>query len=238
MKATDMISRDKEIITDVETLTGENIAYKEGESFCDGINPKTEGSLLQEIVLALKATMRKNNLKYLSAIQIGYRKRVLCIRYGENDYRTYVNPAVVSAKGYRPVIEECASIPNKRFLVPRFDNLKIAFMTPLGELKEGAVYGVAAHLFQHALEHLNGGYVADYGLELDDAWETFTDDQRAELVQMYFESLDLYGKQLKEEISEDSELKQVYDASNFLSSVEAGETEIDYSTNEEYSKGE
>jgi peptide deformylase len=226
MKVTDVISREKEIITDVDELTGANLE-SEVDSLCEGIHPKNDGSLLQEIVLALKATMRKNNLKYLSAVQIGYRKRVICIRYDKNDFRTYVNPAIVSATGFNTVIEECASIPGKKFLVPRFDSLKIVFMTPLGELKEGGVYGMAAHLFQHAIGHLNGEYIADYGLEIDDAWSTFTDDERAEIIKLYLESLDVCFPQLKEEIDSDENLKQIYDASKFLTSVESGETSME-----------
>lgn len=224
MKAIDLRVEAKQIITDIDELTGTNLNLEVNEPICEGIHPKDEGSLLQEIVLAIKATMKKENLPYLSAIQIGYRKRVFCIRYGKNDYRTYVNPAITSTKGFCTPIECCASMPDKRYLVPRFNTLKIEYMTPLGDVMTGGAYGEAAFLYQHALEHLNGGCIADYGLEVDDNWELLTDDEKAEIIKLYLEAIDVHGKKINQDIDADEELKSIKDASDFIQSVESGET--------------
>ena len=74
----------KEIITDVDSLS----------EWSSEIDTVKEGKLTQTIVLSLKGTMRENNLQYLTAPQIGYNRRILCLRFGDNDYRTFINPAI------------------------------------------------------------------------------------------------------------------------------------------------
>ena len=104
MKATDLNISPKEIVTDIDKLW----------EFCEVINPKSEGELMQEITLALKATMRANDLMYLAAPQIGYSKQVFCIKFGKNDYRTFLNPMIenVVSSTYHFAREVCASIPD------------------------------------------------------------------------------------------------------------------------------
>ena len=69
----------KEIITDAEKLG----------DWCVEINTQKEGKLLQEIVLSLKHTMKEKGLVSLSAPQIGYNRRVFCLRFGDNDYSPF-----------------------------------------------------------------------------------------------------------------------------------------------------
>ena len=74
----------KEIIRDIDGLGDRS----------EEIDPKKEGSLLQEIVLSLKQTMKDNDIVSLSAPQIGYKKRVFCVKFGDTDYRTFVNTII------------------------------------------------------------------------------------------------------------------------------------------------
>ena len=83
----------KEIITDPEILG----------DWSDVIHPKKDGKLCQQIIGEIKATMRANNLEYLTAPQIGYKKRIFCIRYGKNDYRSYINPSISNNIGIKEV---------------------------------------------------------------------------------------------------------------------------------------
>ena len=74
----------KEIITNVETLSQWSVE----------VDPVKDGKAVQKIILELKETMRQNNLEYLTAPQIGYERRLFCIRFGNNDYRTFINDHV------------------------------------------------------------------------------------------------------------------------------------------------
>ena len=211
------MSNVREIITDVAALSDWSIE----------INTVKDGKLTQEIVLALKATMRENNLQYLTAPQIGYKKRIFCLRFGDNDYRTFINPAVENNTGITMARESCTSITDKEFIIPRFSKIKFYYTTPMGKVESATLVGRAAQIFQHALDHLNGMLVSDIGLEIDELFDQATDEEREEVVKMYAESLDLRLKELNKEIAEDKDLKDIDDAIKFMSSVKEGSTVLE-----------
>ena len=211
------MSKVREVITDDATLS----------EWCVEIDPQKEGKLTQEIVLALKATMREHDYSYLTAPQIGYKKRLFCIRFGKNDYRTFINPAVENNSGITMMREDCVSISDKRFVIPRFSKIKFYFMTPLNKVESATLVGRAAQVFQHCMDHINGLLVSDIGLEIDDLFDQATDEERAEVLKMYAESLDLRQKELQKQIEDTPELKDITDAIDFIASVKDGSTVLD-----------
>ena len=219
MKVTDLNIEPKEIITDIDKLW----------EFAEVINPAADGELMQEIILSLKATMRANNLMSLSAPQIGYNKQVFCIKFGKNDYRTFLNPMIenVVSSTYHFARETCPSVPGKTFIIPRFGTIQMCFVTPMGEYKTTRLMGVAAEVAQHCIDLLNGNPIVNIGLEIDEDFDNATDDERAEILKMYVESLDLRSKKLRDEINADEELKKIEDASNFIQAVNNGEVQIE-----------
>ena len=196
------------------------------------IDPHKEGKLSQEIILSLKETMRKNNLQYLTAPQIGYKRRIFCMRFGDKDYRTFINPLIDNNSNITFSRETCASIPDKEFIIPRFNKIKFYFTTPLNKVESATLVGRAAHVFQHALDHLNGMLTSDIGLEIDELFDNATDEEREELLKMYAESLDLVQKELTKQVSEDKELSDIEDAVKFMNSVKTGETTLETSVKE------
>lgn len=207
----------KQIITDIDKLS----------EFSDTIDTRKEGKLLQEIVLSLKATMRENNLVSLTAPQIGYNKRVICLRFGERDYRTFVNPVIENNTGFHFATETCSSLEGKRYVIPRFGNIKGFFTTPMGKVEAIKLSGMAALKFQHCIDHLNGMLTSDIGLEIDELWDNASEDERAEVLKMYAESLDIRQKELDKAVQEDAELSDIADAARFIASVKSGETTIE-----------
>ena len=215
------MNRVKDIVTDYSALS----------NWCVEIEPKKEGKLAQEIILALKATMREKNLQSLSAPQIGYDKRIFCIRFGDNDYRTFINPSIDNNSNITMSREKCSSIPEKEFIIPRFNKIRFYFVTPLGKIEQGNLVGRAACVFQHCMDHLNGMLIEDIGLEIDELFDQATEEEREEVLKMYAESLDLKLKELNKEIEEDKDLKNINDAVKFINSVKDGSTELDVPLN-------
>lgn len=209
----------KTIITDETALSDWSVE----------IDTRKEGKLLQEIILALKATMKENDLVSLTAPQIGYNRRVFCMRFGKNDYRTFINPLVENNTDFQFARETCSSIPGKTFIMPRFNNVKLFFTTPLGKVESTKLTGMSAWKFQHCLDHLNGMLTSDVGLEIDELFDNATDDERAEVLKMYAESLDIRQKELEQMIKEDKDLSDIDNAAKFIASVKAGETILDNS---------
>lgn len=223
-----MNSEVKEIITDIEVLG----------DWSDTIDPRKEGNLCQEIVLSLKKTMRDKNLTSLTAPQIGYKKRVFCIRFGDDDIRTFINPMIENNSNLHMSREKCSSIPDKEFIRPRFGKIKVYYTTPMSKIQSTIIAGRSADVFQHCMDHLDGTLLCDIGLEIDNLWDEATDEERDEVLKAYLDALDIRQKQLTEEIESDEELKQINDAVKFIGSVGSGETKIDNSLDVNSSNGD
>lgn len=204
-----------EIITDYDKLSER----------AEEIDTRKENSLLREIIIKLKQTIKENNLPGLSAPQIGYNKRVFCINF-KGDVRTFINPVITEIKGLEMSKEECPSLPGRLFIRPRHNKVSAIYQTPLGKTESRTFIGLAARLFQHEIDHLDGLLLSDIGLEIDEAFESATDDERAEVIKMYLESLDIKQKGLEKDIEETPELKQVSDAIKFMEGVQKGEIKL------------
>lgn len=193
---------------------------------CEEIDPQKESPLLRKIVSGLKDTIKEKNLTSLSAPEIGFNKRIFVIKYGDNQLVAYINPIVTKAVGLDFQKESCPAIPGKVFLLPRNTEIDIVYTTPLGDFKSQHLVGLAARTFLHCNEHLEGVLISDIGLEIDEAFDEATEEERLELIKAYADSLDIMLKQTLDEIESNPELKQISDGIKFTESVRKGETKI------------
>lgn len=207
----------KEIITDEEILGQRS----------DEIDTRKQNNLMREIILDLKDTIRANeNCVGLSAIQINQPYRIFCINFN-GDIRTFVNPIIAEAKGFTLSREGCMSFPGKEYIRPRNNDIKVIYQTPLGKVMSNKLVGRAAEVFQHELDHLDGLTIADIGLEVPENYDKLSEDERAEIIKVYMESLDMKQKEAHKAIEEDKELKQTADAIKFINAAQKGEIEFD-----------
>jgi CHASE3 domain sensor protein len=88
---------------------------------------------------------------------------------------------------------------------------------------------MSAWKFQHCLDHLNGMLTSDIGLEIDEMFDNATEEERAEVLRMYAESLDIRAKEMQEMIKSDKDLADIDNAAKFIASVKTGETILDNS---------
>jgi peptide deformylase len=190
------------------------------------IDIKTENKEMRDIIKEIKDTMRKKNLKSLSAPAIGYNKRIFCIDFSDLEIKTFINPIIVEAKGISLSKETCTSIPGKIFIRPRNNDLAVVYQSPTGKVESRQIVGMAAYVFQHEMDHLDGILLSDIGLEIDDDFEKASEEDRMEVINAYLDCLDLKQKEISTEIENDLELKQISDASKFMESVYKGETEL------------
>lgn len=221
----------KEIIK-IENLDDrENISEEEKQlsTRSDEINTTIESELKSEIVLALKRTLEKENLTALSAPAIGYNKRIFVIKFQE-EIKTFINPIIIKYSGLTLSREKCSSIPGKEFIIPRNTDIDIMYQRANGAIESRQIIGLAAMVFQHEMQHLDGVLLSDIGLEIDEHWDEFTDEEKNEIISMYLESLDMTQKKLDEEIEEDPDLKQTSNAIKFMTSVLNGETKLEGTT--------
>ena len=71
--------------------------------------------------------------------------------------------------------------------------------------------GMAARVMQHHIDHLDGLILSDVGLEIDSDFDSATDEERQEVIDMYLQSLDLSAKEIETELAEDEEAKEFFD---------------------------
>ena len=189
----------------------------------------------QSIVLEIKNTMRANDMLAMSAPQIGYYARIICMDFN-GFIRTFINPIITKSEGFELSRESCHSLGGKTYIRPRNNKVDIIYQTPLGKTESATLVGYAAKLFQHHIDHLDGILLSDIGLEIDADFDNASQEEREQILDMYLESLDIKVKDINTEIENDVETKKISDAIKFMQSIESGETVIETEelTKEEY----
>ena len=81
-------------------------------------------------------------------------------------------------------------------------------------------------MVQHLVNILDGVLISDIGFEIDSNWDSFTEEEKNELLDMYLESIDLKRKAVQEEIDSNPELKQIDDGIKFLTAIQNGEVKL------------
>lgn len=206
----------KEIVTNYDNLSKR----------CDEFNLSKENTEAQEIILDLKNVIRANeDMVGLSANQIGYNKRILCLNFN-GDIKTFINPIITNVKGMELSREKCHSIPDKEFIRIRNTQIEVTYQTPLGKIESKKLLGKAAIVMQHHIDHLDGLLLNDVSLEIDENWDKATDEEREEVINMYLDSLDITSRELNKELESNEEAMKLKKDIEFAKSVISGETKI------------
>lgn len=205
---------------------------------CEETNLSAPGQAerITKIVNELKETLRANkNLVALCAPQIGYQDRVFVMRFANGDIRAFINAMILTrSKSVHLSRETSASIPNKEFIVPRNDDIEVAYQVPTTQPQQNKFSGAPAEVFQQMVDMTDGVLLSDIGLEILEGFDELSEDERTEILSMYLDSLQNTSEILKEEINNNKDLKELDNAINFLSKVYTGEVKIEDNTPEEY----
>ena len=206
-----------EIIKDIEKL----------QDRCDEINVGKENGYMRKIISDLKATMRENDLASLSAPQIGYDKRIFCINF-DGDIKSFINPIITQASGLSLVRESCSSIPDRKFLRPRNTKINVMYQTPLQKPESRILTGMAAYVFQHELDHLDGILLTDIAMELGDGYDDLSEEEKTQLINEYKDSLDIKREEITDAIEKDEYAKRLTTSIDYMTAVEKGEVELEH----------
>mgnify|MGYP002520695907 CR=1 FL=1 len=206
----------KKIITDAKKLN----------YMSDVIDLRKEGALARQIIVELKEVIRKKKLNALSAPQIGYDKRIFCIKYGEDDIRTYCNPMITKVTGMQLSREKCSSIPGKEFIRIRHPEIEVVFQNPLGKAVSQKLTGGASYLFQHHIDHLDNLLLSDVGLEIDEQFDKASKEEQDEVIAMYLDAIDMKAKEAKKIVEDTPELKSLSDGIDFMQQVKEGKIQL------------
>lgn len=195
-----MKNKRTEIITDIEAF----------QDRCDEILNDTNYSYVKEVVSRLKDALYENkDCPALCAPQIGEKLRLFVVRNGQKDqqrFKVFLNPIKVSSKGLHMSREANISFPGKEFIIPRHDEVHVAYQLPDGEVSSETFIGAYGEVVQQMIEMLDGITLYDYGFDLDDvggakAFDKATQKDKVEVLSMYIDNLKQYNTGLADEIA-------------------------------------
>ena len=100
--------------------------------------------------------MYENNGIGLAANQIGVPYSVFCMRAHPENFVCF-NPKVVQFSNQTIVLEEaCLSYPRLLIKIKRPQHIRVRFNTPNGDTLTKQFTGLAARMFLHEMEHIQG----------------------------------------------------------------------------------
>lgn len=121
---------------------------------------------LEQLALAMHATMNERNGVGIAAPQIYVSKRVIIVasrpnlRYPdapEMQAVVMINPEIISRSAQLISGEEgCLSVPDQRGDVARAESITVRYLTLAGEPIETGFSGFPARIVQHEVDHLDG----------------------------------------------------------------------------------
>ncbi|WP_448566244.1 peptide deformylase [Thalassotalea ganghwensis] len=121
---------------------------------------------VQDLITTLIDTAIQANGVGIAAPQIGVNKQIFIVcskpsvRYPNAPMMKptpIINPEIVEYSG--EIVEDwegCLSVPKKRGLVPRYDNITVRYQDRQGYWQTKKFSGFVARIFQHEIDHLNG----------------------------------------------------------------------------------
>jgi peptide deformylase len=213
----------KEIITDLEKLE-----VAEPLEFISDIGIEREEG--DKIIADIKEIMEANpEMITLSAPQIGYNKRIFCIRFN-NIIKTFIDPVITKKTGSTLVIETCSMMPGKEILIARPEEITVVYYTDDFKYEENKLVGPAAAIFDQQVQLLDCVFPSELGLvsdiEEDGSLNDLTEEEFEELKEIYIQFIKIKAKQAEEEASKNEELAKQYRQLKFTEDVVNGRTLI------------
>lgn len=108
-----------------------------------------------ELILEMGKIMLINIGIGLAAMQVGVKKR-LFIMGNDMQIVSYINPEIIAGYGDEVGPEGCLSFPQLYLKVRRFTEIRVRYQNVKGEFNEEVLTGLAARVFQHEYDHLDG----------------------------------------------------------------------------------
>ena len=206
----------RDILTDIDKLSNR----------CEEFDVRKEGVVARAAVVDMKDTLSELDSFFgIAAPLIDNNKRIIVMKYPDG-MRSYCNPIITHTDGFSLSREKCAALPGREFLAPRYTSISVAYQTPMGKIENCEFVGLAAQIFQHEIDHLEGLLLSDFALDIDDSYDSASDDEKMELIKFYLDQLQVKYEEVEKEINDDKELKELNDGIKFMEAVQRGDVKI------------
>lgn len=110
------------------------------------------------LIADLRDTLTASGAIGLSAPQIGRPERVIAVDVPDDGrgLQIYINPEIVSKRGFAIIEESCLSVPGVEGRVLRAAQVRLRYRDRTGAEREAEVDGLHAVCVQHEIDHLDG----------------------------------------------------------------------------------
>lgn len=197
---------------------------------CDEINVIENQSYVRKVVKDLKDTIKANkDLVALAAPQLGYKLRIFCIRFADENIQVFINPMVTKVEGKCLMIENMPGLEHE-YMVQRSQRLMAGYQFATGQYNELSLKHPIAALFEKMLDIIDGTLYFKYeaiGLPIDKDYYKASQEEKEELHKWYFDTfLPARLKALEEVAENDEDIQKLQTQIKYFKSVIEGETEV------------
>lgn len=203
---------------------------------CDEVNlfNKEEFKSVYAHIQTVKDALRTNkDLICLAAPQLGFKERFFCIKFDRGDIRAFINPLIITSKNLHLSREFQIGVDDKEYIIPRYEEIRVEYQTPMGTIEDNTFKGAASQVFQQMNDLIEGITLDTLGLEVLEGYDEADEETKHLIIEMWLNSLKEKEAQLKEEIKNDKELGQLNGAISFLKEVELGNVKLEKLTESE-----
>lgn len=198
---------------------------------CDEINAADVFShaTVKRISKELRDTIKYyKNVTALSAPQLGYQYRIFCIKFNNNEIRTFVNPLIVTREkdSFHLSREHQIGISEDNYLVPRSSKISVVFQTPMGTNQACEFSDNVAYVFQQMNDLLDGVLISDFGLQVDEDFDKGSEEDKQAIIEFYLEHLKKMGEEVKEQIKNDPIQNAIDESITQLTKINLGTAEF------------
>ncbi len=98
----------------------------------------------------------------LAANQVGIEEKIFVADIGEGPFAV-INPEIIQTSAKETVLEEgCLSFPGIHIKVKRPEAIRVRYLNERNQIVDAELSGLAAKVFQHEIDHLNGCMIIDH----------------------------------------------------------------------------
>ena len=189
--------------------------------------------ILHTIVETFKKHLRDSDEVAVAAPMLGRKERIFCLKFANGDIRAFINPMITGKSGVIMSDEHQIGFSPKRFIVPRFKEIDVVYITPAGNVEANTFKDGASSIIQQMIDLLDGIILKDFALEVLDGWDELPIDDKLTIFKMYLESLNKKSEGLQEIIDKDKTLKDIDKELSFMRQYQEGKIETMPLTDEE-----
>ena len=122
---------------------------------------KEVGVVERMLIASMFETMKAYKGIGLAAPQVGINEQIFVVDTGKDAFAV-INPRILKNTGTDITEEGCLSIPNVLVDVKRAKTIVVEFTDEYNRIVHATLSGMAAKVFQHENDHLQGKLILDY----------------------------------------------------------------------------